>query len=99
MEQRGNRDAAHTLNQNSGQVFRYGIQTGRCERNPMLDLRGALEPVVVKHMPAVLEPEGRGASAGLRHLQRSAHHQGSVAIVGPSLSASSQCAQDGMGMG
>lgn len=56
VEQRGNRDAAHTLNQNSGQVFRYGIQTGRCERNPMPDLRGALEPVVVKHMPAVLEP-------------------------------------------
>lgn len=56
VERRGNRDAAHTLSQNSGQVFRYGIQTGRCERNPMSDLQGALEPVVVKHMPAVLEP-------------------------------------------
>lgn len=56
VERRGNRDAAHTLSQNSGQVFRYGIQTGRCERNPMPDLQGALEPVVVKHMPAVLEP-------------------------------------------
>ena len=56
VERRGNRDAAHTLSQNSGQVFRYGIQTGRCERNPMPDLHGALEPVVVKHMPAVLEP-------------------------------------------
>ena len=56
VEKRGNRDAAHTLTQNSGQVFRYGIQTGRCTHNPMPDLRGALEPVVVKHMPAVLEP-------------------------------------------
>ena len=56
VERRGNRDAAHTLSQNSGQVFRYAIQTGRCERNPMPDLQGALEPVVVKHMPAVLEP-------------------------------------------
>ncbi|WP_423457616.1 tyrosine-type recombinase/integrase [Ottowia sp. VDI28] len=56
VEKRGNRDAAHTLSQNSGQVFRYGIQTGRCERNPMFDLQGALEPVVVKHMSAVLEP-------------------------------------------
>lgn len=56
VERRGNRDAAHTLSQNSGQVFRYGIQTGRCERNLMPDLQGALEPVVVKHMPAVLEP-------------------------------------------
>ncbi|UBB17500.1 tyrosine-type recombinase/integrase [Comamonas odontotermitis] len=56
VEKRGNRDAAHTLAQNSGQVFRYGVQTGRCERNPMPDLQGALEPVVVKHMAAVLEP-------------------------------------------
>lgn len=56
VEKRGNRDAAHTLSQNSGQVFRYGIQTGRCERNPMPDLQGALEPVVVKHMAAVLDP-------------------------------------------
>lgn len=56
VERRGNRDAAHTLSQNSGQVFRYGVQTGRCERNPMPDLQGALEPVVVKHMAAVLEP-------------------------------------------
>lgn len=56
VEKRGNRDAAHTLSQNSGQVFRYGIQTGRCERNPMPDLQGALAPVVVKHMAAVLDP-------------------------------------------
>ena len=56
VEKRGNRDAAHTLSQNSGQVFRYGVQTGRCERNLMPDLQGALEPVVVKHMAAVLEP-------------------------------------------
>ncbi|MBF5004774.1 tyrosine-type recombinase/integrase [Diaphorobacter caeni] len=56
VENRGNRDAAHTLSQNSGQVFRYAIQTGRCERNPMPDLQGALQPVVVKHMSAVLEP-------------------------------------------
>ncbi|MEG1201701.1 MAG: hypothetical protein RSD82_06010, partial [Comamonas sp.] len=56
VERRGNRDAAHTLSQNSGQVFRYGIQTGRCKQNPMPDLQRALEPVVVKHMPAVLEP-------------------------------------------
>ena len=60
VEKRGNRDAAHTLSQTSGQVFRYGIQTGRCERNPMPDLRGALEPVVVKHLAAVLEPQKVG---------------------------------------
>ena len=34
----------------------YGVQTGRCERNPALDLHGALKPVNVKHMAAILEP-------------------------------------------
>jgi len=56
VEKRGARETAHTLRQTAGQVFRYGIQTGRCERNPVSDLQGALEPIVVKHMAAVLEP-------------------------------------------
>jgi integrase len=37
-------------------VFRYGVATGRCERNPAPDLHGALQPIIVKHMAAVLEP-------------------------------------------
>jgi hypothetical protein len=41
-------------------VFRYGIQTGRCDRDPSNDLRGALKPVVVKNMAAILEPEEVG---------------------------------------
>lgn len=56
VEKRGARDTAHTLLQQAGKVFRYGVQTGRCERDPTADLRGALEPVVVKHMAAILEP-------------------------------------------
>ncbi|MEJ2802018.1 integrase arm-type DNA-binding domain-containing protein [Comamonadaceae bacterium PP-2] len=56
VEKRGARDTAHTLLQQAGKVFRYGVQTGRCERDPSADLRGALEPVVVKHMAAILEP-------------------------------------------
>lgn len=55
-EKRGVLEVAHTLRQISGQVFRYGVQTGRCERNPVADLHGALQPVIVKHMAAVLEP-------------------------------------------
>lgn len=56
VEKRGANETAHTLRQTAGQVFRYGIQTGRCERNPVADLHGALKPIVVKHMSAVLEP-------------------------------------------
>lgn len=55
-ESRGAHETAHTLRQTAGQVFRYGIQTGRCERNPAADLQGALAPAVVKHMAAILEP-------------------------------------------
>lgn len=56
IEKRGILDTAHTLKQNAGQVFRYGIQTGRCERNPAADVTGALKPVPTKHMAALLEP-------------------------------------------
>lgn len=59
-EKRGVLEVAHTLRQSAGQVFRYGVQTGRCERNPVVDLHGALTPIVVKHMAAVLEPAKAG---------------------------------------
>ncbi len=55
-EKRGAIESAHTLRQTAGQVFRYGIQTGRCERSPSTDLQGALKPVNTKHMAAILEP-------------------------------------------
>lgn len=61
IEGRGANETAHTLRQTAGQVFRYGIATGRCERNPSPDLHGALRPIVVKHMAAVLEPAGVSA--------------------------------------
>ncbi len=60
VEKRGAKETAQTLRQTAGQVFRYGIQTGRCERNPVADLQGALEPLTVKHMAAVLEPVKAG---------------------------------------
>jgi integrase len=56
VEKRGVLETASVLRQTAGQVFRYAIQTGRAERNPAADLRGALKPPMVKHMAAVLEP-------------------------------------------
>ena len=56
VEARGAMETAHTLRQTAGQVFRYGVATGRCERNPSPDLHGALKPLMVKHMSAILEP-------------------------------------------
>jgi integrase len=61
VEKRGAIETAHTLRQTAGQVFRYGIQTGRCERSPATDLQGALKPVTTKNMAAILEPVKVGA--------------------------------------
>ncbi len=60
VEARGVRETVHSIQQSCGQVFRYGVSTGRCERNPATDLRGALRPVLVKHMAAVTEPKELG---------------------------------------
>ncbi len=56
VEAAGTIDKAHTLKQNAGQVFRYGVQTGRCEHDPTAALTGALAPVVVTHAAALTDP-------------------------------------------
>ncbi|MBI2801325.1 MAG: tyrosine-type recombinase/integrase [Gammaproteobacteria bacterium] len=53
IEARGAYDLAHRVLQVCGQVFRYGIATGRCTRNLSTDLRGALTPHVKQHQAAV----------------------------------------------
>ena len=60
VENRGVRELPHSLLEACSQVFRYGVSTGRCERNPAVDLRGALRPVLTKHMSAILEPSQAG---------------------------------------
>ena len=57
IEARGAYDLAHRVLQVCGQVFRYGIATGRCTRNLSTDLRGALTPHVKKHQSAVRPEE------------------------------------------
>jgi integrase len=49
IEGRGTLDTARRVMQMCGQIFMYAIATGRAERNPMPDLRGALMTPVVKH--------------------------------------------------
>jgi integrase len=57
IEARGSYDLAHRVLQVCGQVFRYGIATGRCTRNLSTDLRGALTPHVKQHQAAVRPEE------------------------------------------
>lgn len=57
IEERGVLETAHRAGQNIGQVFRYAIATGRAERNPVPDLKGALPPWREKtHFAAPTDP-------------------------------------------
>jgi len=60
VERRGTIRMAHDLREYAGQVFRYGVVTGRCASNPAADLKGALKPFIVKHAAAVLDPAKAG---------------------------------------
>lgn len=57
---RGALETAHRAHQYCGRIFRYGIATGKCERDPSTDLRGAVPPAKVKHRTAILEPTKLG---------------------------------------
>ena len=61
IESRGALDTAHRALQNCGQVFRYAVATGRAERDPSGDLRGALPPAKKGHFAAITEPLKVGA--------------------------------------
>ena len=60
VEARGAVDMAHRVKQSAGQVFRYAIATGRCERDPAADLKGALQPTNKKHFAAITDPKAVG---------------------------------------
>lgn len=56
IESRGALDAAHRVSAICGQVFRYAIATGRAQRDPSADLKGALPAHRGKHLAAITEP-------------------------------------------
>jgi integrase len=57
MEARGVLETARRMMQVVGQIFMYAIATGRVERNPVPDLRGALKTPVAKHYAFLKESE------------------------------------------
>lgn len=56
IEGRGALDTAHRAHQNCGQIFRYAVATGRAERDPSGDLRGALQPSKHENFAAITDP-------------------------------------------
>lgn len=57
IEKRGTLDTAHRAKGNISQVMRYAIATGRAERDPCPDLRGALPPPKERNFPSITDPE------------------------------------------
>lgn len=57
IEERGAIETAHRALSNCGQIFRYAVATGRAERDPSNDLKGAIPPVKAKHFAAVTDPK------------------------------------------
>lgn len=58
IEAQGTIETTHKVMNSCGQVFRYAVASGRCERNPVADLRGAIKAKPApKHMSALPEKE------------------------------------------
>lgn len=60
IEKRGRHETAVRLRSLTSAVFRFGIATGRAERDPAADLRGALVTPKVKHHAAITDPKKIG---------------------------------------
>ena len=61
IENRGRYETAKRLRSTCGMVFRYAIATGRADRDPSMDLRGALTTPQVRHRATIVDPKGIGA--------------------------------------
>ena len=57
VESRGALESAHRIRTIAGQVFRYAVATGRAERDPSGDLKGALPQPGEKHQAAITDPK------------------------------------------
>lgn len=57
MESRGALESAHRMRGYCGRVFRYAIATGRAQRDPAADLKGALPPARKNHRAAITDPK------------------------------------------
>ena len=57
IEARGAAYTAHRVRGLCGQIFRYGVATGRCDRDPAVDLQGAITPVRTTHRAATTDPK------------------------------------------
>lgn len=60
MEAAGKLASASKVKSLCGQIFRYGVALGRCDRDPTNDLKGALAKARTKHFAAITDPAELG---------------------------------------
>lgn len=80
IEHRGAHDLAHRVLQVASQVFRYGVATGRCQRDPAPDLRGALTPHRAKNQAAVKTEAVPALLRAIRGYDQIGDRQTSIAL-------------------
>jgi integrase len=61
MQKRGVIETAHKVKTKCSEVMRYAVATRRAERDPVVDLKGALTPVKHKHYATITYPSEVGA--------------------------------------
>jgi integrase len=61
MTHRGATESAHRAKCTISQIMRFAVATGRAERDPCPDLKGALPKAVKTHFPSITEPAKVGA--------------------------------------
>jgi len=90
MESRGAVDTARRVRMHCGQVFRYAIATGRAQRDPAADLKGAIVPPRVIHFPTITDPRAVGRS--WRAIDESSGHFATKCALRLHLSNGGYCA-------
>jgi integrase len=60
VDERGARYSAHKIKSEISQAFRYAVVTGRAERDPCPDLRGAIPPAKGENFAAITTPKEAG---------------------------------------
>jgi integrase len=70
IEARGAVDTTKRARIVAGQVFRFGVATGKVLRDPTPDLKGAIAPTVKQHLAAITEPKVAGRlMAAIQHYE------------------------------
>jgi len=78
-------ETAHRARVDLSCVFRYAVATGRCDRDPAADVKGALAPVKGSHFAAVVDPNGVGPLLRMLWAYQGTPVVGAAVKLGPML--------------